>query len=99
MTVHPSQATTRINSQHPVQRCFIGTALRNDLDVHAYMEDVLRRALAGETNWAAMAPHVWKSEHPESIRTYRQEERRQAADRKRVRRARRRLKKKSTGRT
>ena len=77
----------------------IGTALRNDLDVHAYMEDVLRRALAGETNWEAMAPHVWKSEHPEAIRSYRQEERRQAADRKRVRRARRRLKKKSTGRT
>ena len=77
----------------------IGTALRNDLDVHAYMEDVLRRALAGETNWKAMAPHIWKSEHPESIRTYRQEERRQAADRKRVRRARRRLNKKSTGRT
>lgn len=68
----------------------IGTAIRNDLDVHAYLEDVLRRALAGETNWASLAPHAWKTEHPEFIRAYRQEERRQAADRKRVRRARRR---------
>jgi len=68
----------------------IGSAIRNDLDVHAYLEDVLRRSLSGETDWASMAPHVWKQEHPESIRKYRQEERRQAADRKRVRRARRR---------
>ena len=69
----------------------IGSALRNDLDVHAYLEDVLRRALAGETDWEAMAPHVWKTEHPESIRVYREEERRQASDRKRTQRARRRL--------
>lgn len=69
----------------------IGTAVRNELDVHAYLEDVLRRALAGETDWATMAPHAWTAEHPESVRLYRQDERRQAADRKRVRRARRRL--------
>lgn len=71
----------------------IGSALRNDLDVHAYLEDVLRRALGGETDWAAMAPHVWKTEHSESIRVYREEERRQASDRKRTQRARRRLQK------
>jgi transposase len=69
----------------------IGTAVRNDLDVSAYLQDVLIRALAGETNWAVLAPHAWKAEHPESIRTYRQDERRQAADRKRKRRARQRL--------
>lgn len=68
----------------------IGSAIRNDLDVHAYLEDVLRRALAGETDWASLAPHVWKADHPEAIRVYRKDERRQAADRKRVRRARRR---------
>ena len=68
----------------------IGSAIRNDLDVHAYLEDVLRRALAGETDWASLAPHAWKAEHPEAIRIYRKDERRQAADRKRVRRARRR---------
>ena len=72
----------------------VGSAIRNDLDVHAYLEDVLRRALAGETDWSAMAPHVWKVDYPDSIRHYRQDERRQAADRKRLRRARRRKLKK-----
>jgi hypothetical protein len=72
------------------------SAVRNDLDVGTYLQDVLERALAGETNWASLAPHAWKAEHPESIRRYRQDERRQAADRKRTRRARRRLRKEST---
>ncbi len=66
----------------------IGLALPNDLDGHAYLEDALRRALAGETDWESMAPHVWKTEHSESIRVYRAEERRQAADRKRTTRTR-----------
>ncbi len=69
------------------------SAVRNDLDVGAYMQDVLERTLEGETDWSALAPHAWKAEHPESIRTYRQDERRQSADRKRTRRARRRLSK------
>ncbi len=68
----------------------IGSAIRNDLDVHAYLEDILRRVLAGETDWATLSPHTWKADHPQSIRDYRQDERRQAADRKRVGRARRR---------
>jgi hypothetical protein len=68
----------------------IATAVRNDLDVGAYLLDVLKRTLGGETDWAALSPHAWKAEHPESIREYRQDERRQAADRKRHRRARRR---------
>lgn len=71
----------------------IGSAVRNDLDVHAYLEDVLRRALAGETDWSVMAPHVWKESHPDAMRSYRTEERRQAADRKQTKRARRRLSK------
>lgn len=69
------------------------SAVRNDLDVGAYLQDVLERTLAGETDWSALAPHAWKAEHPESIRIYRQDERRQSADRKRTRRARRRLSK------
>ena len=72
----------------------IGSAIRNDLDVHAYLDDVLRRVLGGETNWSELVPHVWKQAHPEAIREYRQDERRQAADRKRVARANRRKRKK-----
>ena len=69
----------------------IGSAIRNDLDVRAYLDDVLRRTLAGETDWSKLTPHAWRSEHPEAIRDYRQDERRQAADRKKTTRARRRL--------
>ncbi len=74
----------------------IGSAIRNDLDVRAYLDDVLRQALSGETDWSNLTPHTWRSEYPQSIRHYRQDERRQAADRKRTRRARRRLLNKST---
>jgi len=76
----------------------IGSAIRNDLDVRVYLDDVLRRALAGETDWSTLTPHAWRSEHPESVRSYRQDERRRAADRQRTRRARRRLLNKSTQR-
>ena len=68
----------------------IGSAVRNDLDVAAYLDDILRRALAGDTDWSAMSPYTWKLTHPESLRAYRQDERRQASDRKRQRRAHRR---------
>lgn len=74
----------------------VGSAIRNELDVRAYLDDVLRRTLDGETNWSAMTPHAWKAEHPQAIRQYRADERRQAADRKRTRRANRRLLKTST---
>lgn len=73
----------------------VGSALRNDLDVHAYLTDVTRRLLGGETDMASLAPHNWKQANPDSIRAYRQDERRQAADRKRTQRARRRLRNKA----
>ncbi len=65
----------------------IGSALHNDLNAHVCLEDVLRRSLGGETDWAAMGPHVWKESHPEAVRSYRTEGRRQAADRKQTKRA------------
>jgi len=69
----------------------VSTAIRNDLDVAAYLKDSLEQLLAGSTDYASLCPHIWKLSHPEAIRTYRVEERRDAADRKRVRRAHRRL--------
>ena len=42
----------------------IGTAIRNNLDVHAYLEDVLRRVLAGETDWSQLSPLAWKEANP-----------------------------------
>ena len=68
----------------------IGSAIRNDLDVHAYLEDVLAPIAGRGDRLVGDGPACLEGEHPESIREYRQDERRQAADRKRIRRARRR---------
>ena len=67
------------------------TAARNDLDVWSYLQDVLDQILAGCTDWESLRADRWKEQHPEAVRTYRVEERRDAVDRRRVRRARRRL--------
>lgn len=69
----------------------VSTALRNDLDVWAYVKDVLDRLLEGSTDYESLRADVWKQSHPEAVRQYRTEERRDQADRQRFRRARRRL--------
>lgn len=68
----------------------VSSAVRNDLDVWAYVKDVLDRLLAGSTDYESLRPDVWKVSHPEAVRVYRTEERRDRADRKQHRRARRR---------
>jgi transposase len=69
----------------------ISTAARNDLDVWSYLKDVLDQILAGCTDWESLRADHWKEQHPEGVRTYRVEERRDAIDRRRARRAHRRL--------
>jgi hypothetical protein len=64
----------------------ISSALRNDLDVWVYIKDVLDQLLAGTTDYEPLRPDVWREAHPEAIRTYRVEERRDRADRKQLRR-------------
>lgn len=68
----------------------VSSALRNDLDVHQYLVDVLRRLLDGLTDYQSLLPHVWRESHPEAVRTYRVDERRDAVDRQTARRAERR---------
>jgi transposase len=68
----------------------VSSAVRNDLDVWSYINDVLDRLLAGETDYAALRPDAWAAAHPEKIREYRTTERRDRADRKKNRRATRR---------
>ena len=68
----------------------VSSALRNDVDVWAYLKDVLDRLLAGETDYAALRPDVWREAYPEAVRQYRVTERRDRADRKQYRRAARR---------
>jgi len=69
----------------------VSTAARNDLDVWSYLKDVLDQILAGCTDWESLRADRWKEQHPEAVRTYRADERRDAIDRRRVRRATRRL--------
>lgn len=68
----------------------VSSAVRNDLDVWAYVKAVLDALLAGSTDYASLRPDVWASAHPEQIRRYRVEERRDRADRKQRRRVKRR---------
>lgn len=58
----------------------VSSAYRHDLDVEAYLEDVLDQVLSGSTDYESMLPDRWKLSHPESIRIYRQQERRDKAD-------------------
>ena len=75
----------------------VSSAVRNDLDVWAYLKDVLDRLLCGETDYALLRPDLWGETHPESIRVYRTAERRDRADRKQVRRSQRRAARSTTG--
>ena len=68
----------------------VSSALRNDLHVWSYVKGVLDALLAGETDYAVLRPDHWAATHPEHIRTYRQEERCDRADRKQLQRATRR---------
>lgn len=66
------------------------SALRNDLDVDRYLTDVLRRLLESCTDDRSLLPHTWRAAHPEAVRKYREEERRDASERQRHRREERR---------
>lgn len=66
------------------------SALRNDLDVWAYVKDVLDQLLAGLTDYEPLLPWNWAVEHPEAIRHYRVTERRARVERTRDQRTTRR---------
>lgn len=68
----------------------VSSAVRNDLDVWAYVKDVLDQLLSGSTDYESLRPDIWKKSHPEAVRVYRAKERRDRADRKQHRRSRRR---------
>jgi transposase len=68
----------------------IASASRHQLDLWAYLDDVLRRLVGGETDLDALLPDRWREAHPESIRTYRQAEQEARRAKTKARRARRR---------
>jgi len=77
--------------QSAMMMSLVSSAKRHDLDVWAYLKDVLDQLLAGSTDYERLLPDVWKQAHPEAVRTYRAEERRDKAERKQFQAAQRRL--------
>ncbi|NUQ63162.1 MAG: transposase [Pirellulales bacterium] len=68
----------------------VSSALRNDLDVWLYVKDVLDQLLVGSTDYGGLLPWNWAASHPDAIRTYRVEERRDRSAHRAARRANRR---------
>lgn len=69
----------------------VSSALRIHLDVWAYVKAVLDALLAGSTDYASLRPDNGAATHPQAIRTYRQDERRERTEAKKTRRNARRL--------
>ena len=69
----------------------VASAHRHDLDVWAYLRDVLERLAKGEDNLEELLPDVWKAKHPEHVRDFRAREREDRAAERRYRRAKRRI--------
>ena len=58
----------------------VASAHRVDLDVHQYLESVITHMLRGTAKLEELLPDRWKEHHPEAIRSYREQERRDKAD-------------------
>lgn len=69
----------------------VSSAIRNDLDVGSYLEDLLNQLLSGNRDYESLRPDVWAVSHPESIRAHRQKQREEHNIRRERDRLRRRL--------
>ena len=56
----------------------VSSAHRHDLDVWAYLRDVLERLAQGEDHLEELLPNAWKAQHPQHVRDFRAVEREQA---------------------
>ncbi|RLS98983.1 MAG: IS66 family transposase [Planctomycetota bacterium] len=69
----------------------VASALRQDLDVAMYLESVITHMLRGTAKTEELLPDRWKAAHPEAVREYREQERRDKADTAVLQAARRRV--------
>ena len=69
----------------------VASALRQDLDVAMYLESVITHMLRGTAKTDELLPDRWKAAHPEAVREYRAQERRDKADTAVMQAARRRV--------
>jgi transposase len=74
----------------------ISSAHRHDLDVWAYLRDVLEQLARGPSDLSALPPDRWKTVHPEHVRTFREQEKACRAAARRYHRAKRRQAKQAT---
>jgi transposase len=58
----------------------VASAHRQDLDIGMYLESVITHMLRGTARVEELLPDVWKQHHPEAVRQYRAQERRDKAD-------------------
>ena len=68
----------------------VASAARHELDIWAYLRDVLERLATGGVTLADLLPDAWAKTYPESVRVFRQQEHQSRADAERLRRQRRR---------
>ncbi|TWU10540.1 IS66 family transposase [Allorhodopirellula heiligendammensis] len=66
------------------------SAHRHNLDMWAYINDVLRRLVGGDSDLDELLPDTWAMAHPEKVRSYREAESLARAAKTKERRARRR---------
>ena len=69
----------------------VASAQRQRLDLPTYLESVTTHLLRGTAKPEELLPEVWKQHHPESVREYREQERRDKADSATLQAARRRV--------
>jgi len=69
----------------------IASERKMDPDVGLYLESVLTHMLRGTAKIEELLPDRWKAAHPEAVREYREQERRDKADTAIVQAARRRV--------
>jgi hypothetical protein len=65
----------------------VSSAHRHDLDALIYLEDIATHLNRGTAKPEDLLPDVWKQSHPEAIRSYRTEERRDKDELARLRTA------------
>lgn len=58
----------------------VASAQRQSLDLPAYLESVTTHLVRGTAKPEELLPEVWRLHHPESVRVYREKERRDKAD-------------------
>ncbi|MFN9713926.1 MAG: transposase, partial [Planctomycetota bacterium] len=58
----------------------VASAQRQEIDLGMYLESAITHLLRGTARPEELLPDRWKANHPEAVRTYREQERRDKAD-------------------